>query len=242
VKARVLIYEIDPLVSKIFNSRFSQYRHWRIEFCEDSSELKQAFIRNSVNVIIMSRDIENFNCLHFARYARKINKEVGLIILSRSIDKAFEKEAYQIGVDYVIRKPFVAKNLFYQTVNLFKRIGLSNYQLRDQVSEYNSFSSEETFIDEGDILINLQSGEVASEGKSLVVLGSKEKKLLQLLYMYEGTLVPHNLIKKKVFFDITTKRSTVASLIKRVREKISKIETFDIQNIHGKGYKLNINK
>lgn len=239
MKYNVLIWENCNKVESIIDNLFCSFKNWRYFFCKSFKDFNNKIIQEPISLVIISDEIENRNSLNICRYAKQINHSIGIIILTNFNHFEFEKKAYEIGVDDIIHKPFIPGTFFLKCINLFKRCKENDSFLSDSYSAPKYIPLfENKFIHVGDTIIDFESGIVTKKGLKVANLGSKEAKLLSFLYNRNKDTVTHEEIKELIFHDITTSRSTITTMIKRIRRKLKPTNKIRIINNHSKGYTL----
>jgi len=133
--------------------------------------------------------------------------------------------AYKIGADDFIAKPFSPKVLVLKINALFSRI-----------DEETGKSKNKSY---GIININELSQRVFIEGKE-VSLSKKEFELLTLFVCHEDIVLSRDTIIERVWgYDYEGDLRTIDTSIKRLREKIGDANTY-IETVRGYGYRFKV--
>lgn len=231
----------DPLLKKVVEFQCSKENRWKFISAEDFSQFNKFLINYDVVLVVIESIIYDKNALDLTLYIKQVNNCIGIIVINNNSDTNFSEKAYQMGVDYIFQIPFDPTLFRLQTINLFKRAEQSFY-LVQKITNPAQFTSlyKERFIYERQLLIDLDSGTVAYKGEIKSQLGSKESKVVSLLYQNLHGIVTHETIKSVIFQDITTSRARVCTIMRRVKSKIKNKYGLTIENIHGKGYRMRI--
>ncbi len=146
------------------------------------------------------------------------------IITAKTMDEDFI-EAYSIGADDFISKPFSPKILVLKINSLFKRLSYENEELKER-----SF---------GRLIINEESQRVFIDHEE-VALSKKELELLLLFTSNVDIVLSRDTIIEKVWgFDYEGGLRTIDTSIKRLREKLGDIYTY-IETVRGYGYRFKV--
>jgi len=146
------------------------------------------------------------------------------IITAKSMDDDFV-EAYSIGADDFIAKPFSPKILVLKINNLFSRLEYEKDDLKDHV--YGRLrvneKSQRVFVDEEEIS-----------------LSKKEFELLLLFTSNEDIVLSRDTIIEKVWgYDYEGDLRTIDTSIKRLREKLGEVSAY-IETVRGYGYRFKV--
>ncbi|WP_166626308.1 response regulator transcription factor [Jeotgalicoccus sp. S0W5] len=136
-------------------------------------------------------------------------------------DKA---EAFKIGTDDYLVKPFEPRELLFRIEALLRRYS-------DEISN--------TTLKLGKVLINSNNYSVEIEGK-VYMLPLKEFELLQLLAQYPGQVFTRDALIERIWgLDYEGDDRTVDVHIKRLRSRFkSAVDEFEIKTMRGRGYFL----
>ncbi|MCK1976471.1 response regulator transcription factor [Jeotgalicoccus huakuii] len=136
-------------------------------------------------------------------------------------DKA---EAFKIGTDDYLVKPFEPRELLFRIEALLRRYS-------DETSN--------TTLKLGKVLINSNNYSVEIEGK-VYMLPLKEFELLQLLAQYPGQVFTRDALIERIWGpDYEGDDRTVDVHIKRLRSRFkSAVDEFEIKTMRGRGYFL----
>lgn len=146
------------------------------------------------------------------------------IITAKTMDEDFI-EAYSIGADDFIAKPFSPKILVLKIINLFSRLEYEKDELKDR-----SF---------GRLRINEKSQRVFVDNEE-ILLSKKEFELLLLFTSNEDIVLSRDTIIEKVWgFDYEGDLRTIDTSIKRLREKLGDVFNY-IETVRGYGYRFKV--
>ncbi len=167
---------------------------------------------------IMMPDIDGFE---LARCVRDTNKEIPILFMTARDDMASKQRGYRLGIDDYMTKPIELDELLLRIGALLRRAGISASR-RIQVG---------SFVMDAD-------ARTAALGGSEIALTAREFDLLYKLLSYPGkTFTRTKLMDEFWDVDTTSGTRTVDVYMTKLRAKLADCTDFEIQTVHGMGYK-----
>ncbi|RNF41206.1 response regulator transcription factor [Planococcus salinus] len=161
---------------------------------------------------------------------REIRKtsDIPILMLSARSEEVDRIVGLEIGADDYITKPFSPREVVVRIKTILKRV-----QPKKEISNY---------LKAGNLSIDVDGYEARIDGQE-IELTAKELELLVFLIRNAGKVVNREELLYKVWgYDYTGDTRTVDTIIKRIRQKISKsAPDFSIKSIYGVGYKFEVN-
>ena len=158
-------------------------------------------ISNDFDLYILDINIPNINGLEILKQIKQINPKTKVIIISANINIDLIREAYTLGYDDYIKKPFDIEEL------LFK---INRYEKKDTI----------IYLDIN-ITFNTISKELIINNKT-VELTKNEKNLLFLLVDNLNNKISYEQIENFVYEGTSKTSDAIRSLVKRLRKKLPK--------------------
>ncbi len=158
-------------------------------------------ISNDFDLYILDINIPNINGLEILKQIKQINPKTKVIIISANINIDLIREAYTLGCDDYIKKPFDIEEL------LFK---INRYEKKDTI----------IYLDIN-ITFNTISKELIINNKT-VELTKNEKNLLFLLVDNLNNKISYEQIENFVYEGTSKTSDAIRSLVKRLRKKLPK--------------------
>ena len=158
-------------------------------------------ISNDFDLYILDINIPNINGLEILKQIKQINLKTKVIIISANINIDLIREAYTLGCDDYIKKPFNIEEL------LFK---INRYEKKDTL----------IYLDIN-ITFNTISKELIINNKT-VELTKNEKNLLFLLVDNLNNKISYDQIENFVYEGTSKTSDAIRSLVKRLRKKLPK--------------------
>ena len=182
--------------------------------------------QNKPNLIILDLMLPGMSGLDVCKQLRSNDDfdGISIVMLTAKSDEIDRIVGFEIGADDYVTKPFSVRELILRVKVLLKK-------RTDNLSN-------ETVIEYGPIIMNLDAHDVIADGKN-IILTALEFKLLKHLLKRKGRVQTRDQLLGDVWgysTEVTTR--TVDTHIKRLREKLGKPGDL-IQTIRGVGYRFN---
>jgi len=219
---KILLAEDEPKLSQVIQEELTR-RGYPTDVAYDGQVAEKLFRQNQYSLVLLDINLPYKNGLALCKEFRAVNKTVPIIMLTALGEIQDKIEAFNLGADDYIIKPF-------HFDELYARIKVS---LKRNTSPEPAVSS----IDIEDLNINFTTKTVTREGKE-IPLTAKEFALLVLLAQNRGKVISKQEILEKVW-DLTfdTGTNTIEVHISFLRNKVDKpFEEKLIQTKPGFGY------
>lgn len=156
-----------------------------------------------------------------AKQVRYTNKDIPILLMSARDDKPSKKIGYQLGIDDYITKPFDLDELVLKINAIARRLKIET-QKEIQIGNFKMNEDERTaFIDQEELSLTAREFDI----------------LFYLLSFPKKTFTRGQLMEKFWGFDTSATSRTVDVYMAKIREKIKNCNGFEIQTVHGLGYK-----
>lgn len=156
-----------------------------------------------------------------AESVRLTNKEIPIIFMSAKEDKASKMLGYGIGIDDYVTKPFDMDVLAAKISAILRRAGIE----RDKE------------IVVGNFRINSEERSATVNGEEISLTVREFDILFKLLSYPKKTFTRSALMEEFWDYDSSATSRTVDVYMVKLREKTSECDGFEIQTVHGLGYK-----
>mgnify|MGYP003565107594 FL=1 len=158
-------------------------------------------ISNDYDLYILDINIPNMNGLEVLKNIKNKNPKTKVLIISANINIDLIREAYILGCDDYIKKPFDLEELIFK---------INRYEKKNKL----------IYLEEN-IVFNLLNKELLIDG-NILELTKNEKNLLFLLVENLGVKVSYEQIENFVYQGESKSSNAIRSLIKRIRKKLPK--------------------
>lgn len=222
---KILLVEDDVLLNKSVVTFLSK-NGFEVMSVFNADEAYDLMYTNVFDLIISDIKMPKIDGFEFLETIRDFNKEIPVLFMSANDDFMSKEKGYKLGVDDYLVKPVNLDELLLKIGAIFRRAKISN-------------TKKLVF---GDLVINLEERIVTLNEEEIPLTVREFDILSKLLSFPKKTFTRAKLMEE--FWDIESQTSsrTVDVYITKLREKFSECDVFEIQTVHGLGYKAVINE
>lgn len=214
---RILLAEDEPKLGQIIQEELIQ-QGYPTDVAYDGLVAEKLFQQHNYSLVLLDVNLPYKNGLALCKEFREIKKNIPIIMLTALGEINDKMDAFNLGADDYIVKPFHFTELMARIKVFLKR------------SETGSEQGEKLTI--GDLEIDLLDKTVTKD-KNTINLTAKEFALLALLAKSKGKVISKQEILEKVWgLSFDTGTNTIEVYISFLRNKIDK--PFDTKLIHTK--------
>ncbi len=227
----ILLVEDDINFGALLND-FLTLHSYNVVLAKNGIEGLEKFKKSQFGLCILDVMLPFKDGFTLAKEIREIDKDVPLFFLTAKTLKDDLLKGYKIGADDYLTKPFDSDILLLKIKSIFKRKQLINSkEIVKHEFEFAKFK------------FNSKLRTLQFEREAIIKLSPKENQLLRMLLNYLNDLMPRELALVKIWNDDNyfTSRS-MDVYIAKIRKYLSKDPSVEIENIHGEGFRLIINK
>jgi DNA-binding response OmpR family regulator len=228
VKTRILLAEDDENLGSLLQE-YLKARNYETDWFPDGVKAFRAFERNHYDICILDVMMPLKDGFTLASDIRVVNKEMPIIFLTAKSMKDDVFAGFSLGADDYITKPFSMEELIFRIEAVLRRTK-STSDLTDGIFELGEYSFDP----------QKQSLQRAGDVKNLT---TKETELLKLLSANLNRIVERNYALKAIWLDDNYFNARSMDVyITKLRKYLKDDPTVLIVNVHGKGYKLIVDK
>lgn len=226
---KILIVEDDTKIQNIiaFNFERENFQVFTADTGLEAIEILKE--EEDISIVLMDVMMPGMNGFECTREIRKFSN-VPILMVSALEDETNKLEGFECGVEDYITKPFSMRELIARVkVNLRRPIQSSSTTAIKSVIKIN------------DLKVNTETNKVLVYDKEKE-LTDIEYKLLMFFYNHPNIVYSRETLLREVWGTSYVDARTVDVTIRRLREKIEKVDS-DPQNIktrRGKGYYLDL--
>ena len=189
--------------------------------CLDAEAAYDEMYKTTIDLIIsdiMMPDIDGFE---FAKTVRTLNSEIPILFMSARDDLASKQRGFRIGIDDYMTKPIDLDELFLRIGALLRRAKIASSR-RIEIADFVMDADERS----------------TTLGNEEIPLTAREFDLLYKLLSYPKKTFTRTQLMDE-FWDVDTQASTrtVDVYMTKLRAKLAACSAFEIQTVHGLGYK-----
>ena len=219
----ILLVEDEAKLSQIIKEELTTVGY-NVDAVADGLMAETYFAKNKYSLILLDISLPRKNGFELCKSFRKQNKNVPIIMLTAFGEIQDKVDAFSLGADDYILKPFHFEELFARIKALLKRTESNN-------------AADEIILKVADLEIHHKTKSVFRANIE-IPLTAKEYALLTLLVENKGRVISKNEILAKVWdLSFDTGTNTIEVYISFLRNKIDKpFEEKLIQTKSGFGY------
>ena len=215
-ESRILLVEDEGKLAKVIQEELIRHGY-AADIAVDGLEATKMFSENPYSLVLLDINLPHKNGFTLINEFREINKKIPIIMLSAAGEIHDKVEAFNLGADDYIVKPFHFVELFARVKVFLKR------------SEFPAATDK---IEVEDMQIDFLNKTVTRNGVN-INLTAKEFTLLVLLARNKGRVIAKQEILEKVWdLSFDTGTNTIEVYISFLRNKIDK--PFPVKLIHTK--------
>lgn len=217
-KSRILLTENDINLATVLGDYLRQQGY--IAKRESAGEIEQAILEGKYDLVVLSTNSEEVRWAELLRHVRQAACTVPVILLADSQAREDIIEAFHMGADDYVTKPFSIEILVCRIEAILRR-------LRQQEA-----GSKKVYDMAGRTFDSVRQ---TYDGQHL---SARESDLLLLLCRHEGTVIDrHQILRTLWKTDDKFSARSLCVYINHLR-KILAGTPYRIIGVHGKGYKL----
>jgi two-component system OmpR family response regulator len=226
-KTRILLAEDDESLGLLLKD-FLQAKGYEVELCKDGKKAFDAFSKRNYDLCIFDVMMPEKDGFTLAREVRMVNKNIPVVFLTAKSMKEDIIEGFNQGADDYISKPFNTEELLVRVQAVIRRAkpkedGTEEFQVG--LYRFNAKNQTLDFKGEHDKLT------------------TKESDLLKLLCLNQTEVLDRNFALKAIWHnDSYFSSRSMDVYITKLRKYLKKDPKVQIINIHGKGFKLYVEK
>ena len=219
---KVLIVDDDSNICELINMYLKSTGYDTRVVC-DGKSAEEVFSEYKPDLVLLDIMIPNIDGIDVLKWIRKEGSTPVIMLTAKG--ETFDKVlALELGADDYVVKPFEPKELMARVKAVMRR--------------YTADNSNKEMLHFNDLVIDANSYEVTYKGKELK-MPPKEFELLHYLACNKNKVFTREQLLCEVWgYDYPGDSRTVDVHIKRLREKLSGGDNWQIETVWGVGYKF----
>ena len=219
--ARILVVEDELDLNRIICRRLRD-RGYDVTSAEDGVAALERMEESRFDMVLTDIMMPRMDGFELADSIRLTDKNIPIIFMTAKDDKASKMLGYSIGVDDYIVKPFDLDILIMKIAAMLRRARIE--------------AEHELVV--GNLRINSEERAVCIDGEEISLTVREFDILFKLLSYPKKTFTRSALMEEFWDYDSSATSRTVDVYMAKLREKTSAADGFEIQTVHGLGYKL----
>jgi len=217
---KILIVEDDRELNRSVCS-FLNNSGYEATGCLGAEEAYDEMYKTTFDLVVSDVMMPGIDGFEFAKTVRSLNNDIPILFMTARDDFASKQRGFRIGIDDYMTKPIDLDELFLRIGALLRRSKIASSR-RIEIGNFVMDADERT--------ANLNDAEIP--------LTAREFDLLYKLLSYPKKTFTRTQLMDE-FWDIDTETGprTVDVYMTKLRAKFSDCTDFEIQTVHGLGYK-----
>lgn len=217
----ILLAEDDLDLNQLISSHLKK-QGYRVTSVYNGIDALNEFANCHYDLILSDIMMPLLDGYELAKEIRRINQEIPIIFMTARDDKLSKQLGYRAGIDDYITKPFDVDELLFKIAAITRRLKIT--------------SSSDLVI--GNFKMNKEEHTVSINEES-ISLTVREFEILYAMLTYPKKIFTRGKLMEDFWgFDSSTTSRTVDVYMAKLREKTKKCDGFEIETIHGLGYKV----
>jgi len=218
---RILLAEDD----KDLNEQVTAYlklEGFEVDYVFNGLDALNKIYENKYDIILSDIMMPLCDGYELAKSIREENKSIPIIFMSARDDKPSKQIGYKVGIDDYITKPFHLDELVFKIKAIARRIEINTSNLIN-IGNFKMDKDEHTaYVDDNELSLTVREFDI------LYALLSNPKK----------TFTRSKLMEEFWDYDSSATSRTVDVYLSKLRDKTKNCDGFEIQTVHGLGYKV----
>lgn len=227
---RILLAEDDSNLGFVVQDNLKS-NGYQVTLCSDGEIALKTFASEEFDLCILDVMMPKKDGFAVAETIRDVNKSVPIVFLTAKTMQVDKVKGFMLGADDYITKPFDFQEFLLRVESILRRTNVLSKKEEEKVESYQIGGY--TF-DVKNQNLNHKTGDKR--------LTKKETRILSFLCEHLNDIAPRELILKNIWGtdDYFSGRS-MDVFISKLRKYLSADSNIQINNIHGVGFKLEVN-
>lgn len=228
---RILLVEDDAAAAYVTQGGLELLDDYDVSWAKDGQEGWEFFQKASFDVVITDVEMPRMDGYELVEKIRAVNPTILIIMESGKTSPKDVVKGFETGVDYYIKKPFVAEELHVHIQAFVRRSKI--HQSTPSVS-----SQSDNCIQIGNYIFDFQEQTLQLHSE-ILTLTNREAGILKMLHDEKGSVVLRETILS-TFWDETDyfASRSLDVFVSKLRKYLSKDPSIKIENVRGKGLRL----
>jgi DNA-binding response OmpR family regulator len=228
---KILLVEDDPNLGLLLQDYLQLKGKFEVVLCKDGEEGLKAFTKQNFDLLILDVMMPKKDGFTLGKEIRKFNTQVPIIFATAKGMIEDKTQAFNLGGDDYITKPFRIEELLLRINALLKRV---NNNEKSEEEKQTHFKIGRYDFD--------YTSQMISAGDMQQKLSTKEAELLRLLCLRKNEVLTREEALLNIWHDDNYFNGrSMDVFLSKIRKYLKDDSNVEIINVHGRGYKLLIN-
>ncbi len=217
---KILVVEDDREFNKTVCSCLSD-RNFDATGCFNAADAYNAMYETVFNLIISDIMMPGIDGFELAENIRALNKEIPILFITARDDIFSKQRGFKAGIDDYMVKPIILDELVLRINALLRRAKIA--------------SDKKLVV--GGFVMDTESRTVTLKGEEVALTNREFNLLYKMLSYPKKTFTRTQLMDEFWNADSNSGSRSVDVYVKKLRDKFSGCDDFEIVTVHGLGYK-----
>jgi len=228
---KILLVEDDPNLGLLLQDYLQLKGKFDVVLCKDGEEGLKAFTKAQFDLLILDVMMPKKDGFTLGKEIRKMNPKVPIIFATAKSMIEDKTQAFNLGGDDYITKPFRIEELLLRINALLKRVNENSADTAEKQSNFKIGKYEFDY-----------TTQIITEGDQKQKLSTKEAELLRLLCLKQNEVLTREEALLNIWHDDNYFNGrSMDVFLSKIRKYLRDDPKVEIINVHGKGYKLLVN-
>ncbi len=228
---KILLVEDDPNLGLLLQDYLQLKGKFEVILCKDGEEGLRTFTKHNFDLLILDVMMPRKDGFTLGKDIRRINEKVPIIFATAKGMIEDKTQAFNLGGDDYITKPFRIEELLLRINALLKRANNSEKSEEEKQTHFKIGNYEFDF-----------TTQVIALGNSQQKLSTKEAELLRLLCLRKNDVLTREEALLNIWHDDNYFNGrSMDVFLSKIRKYLKDDPGVEIINVHGRGYKLLMN-
>ena len=195
---------------------------YEVSGCLNADDAYDAMYENVFDLIISDIMMPGIDGYEFAKTIRSLNSEIPILFMTARDDIHSMQKSYRIGIDEYMTKPINFDELLLRIGALLRRAKIANSHR----------------LEVGSFVMDLDEHTARLNGEEISLTIREFNILYKLLSYPKKTFSRQQLMNEFWDAGTTSGTRTVDVYMTKLRAKLADCDDFEIQTVHGLGYKV----
>ncbi|HVV53821.1 MAG TPA: response regulator transcription factor [Mucilaginibacter sp.] len=228
---KILLVEDDPNLGLLLQDYLQLKGKFDVTLCKDGEEGLREFTKQGYDLLILDVMMPRKDGFTLGKEIRKINAHVPIIFATAKGMLEDKTQAFNLGGDDYITKPFRIEELLLRINALLKRASQADKGEEEKQSHFKIGHYEFDY-----------TTQMITAGDHQQKLSTKEAELLRLLCLRKNEVLTREEALLNIWHDDNYFNGrSMDVFLSKIRKYLKDDQSVEIINVHGRGYKLLIN-
>ena len=228
---KILLVEDDPNLGMLLQDYLQLKGKFDVVLCKDGDEGLREFTKQDYDLLILDVMMPKKDGFTLGKEIRKMNAGVPIIFATAKGMIEDKTQAFNLGGDDYITKPFRIEELLLRINALLKRVGANDKKEEERQTNFSI----------GQYTFDFTAQMITNNGNQQK-LSTKEAELLRLLCLRKNEVLTREEALLNIWHDDNYFNGrSMDVFLSKIRKYLKDDPSVEIINVHGKGYKLLVN-